>query len=133
MLPSISKFFFLSILVLFSACKVNHLAEEKVEFYRINESNFEDQDETVLEIIGPYKKDLDAQMNAVIGQVATSMDKARPESTLGNWFADAIYAYTKENYKEVDLAFAVQNHGGIRIPNIPSGSSGTTGMINDIL
>ena len=109
----------LSILIL-GGCKVNHLSQQETEFYRLEQSQYGQADQEIEAIIAPYKENLDAQMNEVIGEVVSDLTKARPESTLGNWFADAVYEYSKRLTKD-ELAFALQNYGGVRIPSIPKG------------
>ncbi|MEM9822394.1 MAG: 5'-nucleotidase [Bacteroidota bacterium] len=77
-------------------------------------------DERAIGLIAPYKAQLDADMNTIIGQAASEMNKAQPESTLGNWLADLLYEKTVDYHgKKVDLALV--NYGGIRIPSIPQG------------
>jgi 2',3'-cyclic-nucleotide 2'-phosphodiesterase (5'-nucleotidase family) len=71
-------------------------------------------------LIAPYKKTLDAEMNAVIGTVEHSLEKGKPESTLGNWVADALLDFSTGLGYEVD--FAIQNYGGLRIGELPEGT-----------
>ena len=70
-------------------------------------------------MIEPYKSTLDVQMNEVIGTVSQEMTKKKPESTLGNWYADAMIAGTKKEGYPVD--FAISNYGGLRVPYISAG------------
>ncbi len=72
-------------------------------------------------LILPYKRQLDTKMNTVIGQSAMVMEKGKPESLLGNWFADVMYEKAKEHFSD-SLDFAFQNYGGIRIPSLPKGN-----------
>lgn len=60
-------------------------------------------------------------MNVVIGESAVDLVKKRPESNLGNWMADAIHRKAAQ-YAQEPIDFALQNHGGIRIPIIKKGS-----------
>ncbi|MGE5356363.1 MAG: 5'-nucleotidase C-terminal domain-containing protein [Deltaproteobacteria bacterium] len=70
-------------------------------------------------IILPYKTNLDRIMNEVIGY-SDGLSSSKPESTLGNWVADALEARA-EQHSGSNIAFAVQNHGGLRIREIPAG------------
>lgn len=88
-------------------------------------------DSAITAMIAPYKRDLDASMNAVIGLASHTLPKGRPESLLGNWATDAIHAqgerYTGER---IDLAFT--NSGGLRIPALPAGEI-TVGKIYELM
>src|ERR1051325_11707187 len=46
-------------------------------------------DSTLSAIIAPYKRGVDTQMQVVIGHTDIPLTKAQPESTLGNFVADA--------------------------------------------
>lgn len=85
----------------------------------------------ISQLIEPYKAQLDAEMNTVIGTVPKTLYKDRVESTLGNWTADAIATYVEgETGKTVDLAIC--NYGGIRIPELSAGPL-TTGKIYELM
>lgn len=85
----------------------------------------------ISQLIEPYKAQLDAEMNMVIGTVPVPLYKDRVESTLGNWTADAIASYVEgATGKTVDLAIC--NYGGIRIPELPAGPL-TTGKIYELM
>ena len=72
------------------------------------------------EIIAPYKESLDERMNTVIGRANKTLTKQRPESTLGNWMADAMQNQVNElDVQPVDVS--IQNHGGIRVPELNEG------------
>ena len=79
-------------------------------------------DESVEDIIAPYKVALDEQMNRVIGVFATDMKKAKPESELANFMCDATQNYYNSVYGVQDPAdLTVMNYGGIRLQHIPKG------------
>lgn len=71
--------------------------------------------------IAPYQQQLQAKMKRVIGQVSESMPKGSPESTLGNWLGDLLQTASTELYPDLDIAFSVQNAGGIRVPELSAG------------
>jgi len=71
--------------------------------------------------IAPYSAQLAEKMNRVIGEVALPLTKGRPESTLGNWTADLLERAATDLFPELEIAFAVQNYGGLRIAEIGTG------------
>lgn len=118
--------------LLFSSCKsVNYLSN--VDANRIDVSAESDlvQDPEILAMITPYKTELDKVMKEVIGQTDIDLKKERPESTLGNWMADAIHRKAEEKLDE-SIDFAIQNYGGIRIPIIKKGPI-TRGKIYELM
>jgi 2',3'-cyclic-nucleotide 2'-phosphodiesterase (5'-nucleotidase family) len=116
----------------FVSCGVKtHLADVKTETYRVNEALLIAEDAKIKEMIEPYKSQLDEKMNLVIGSFAKSLNKQKPESTLGNFVADIIRDYGfRTTGKKVDFAF--QNYGGIRIGNVPKGPV-TAGKIYELM
>jgi len=88
-------------------------------------------DPEIEKIIEPYKVQVTAQMEEVIGTLDQKLTKRRPNSNLGNWFADALKDEASLLYKtEVD--FALQNYGGIRIPALSAGEI-TVGEIFELM
>lgn len=77
-------------------------------------------DSAVSQLIYPYKSDLDSKMNDVLASCPEAMTKAKPESTLTNWVADALYNQSIKAYA-VPVAFAFQNYGGVRINTLGKG------------
>ncbi|MFB2120168.1 5'-nucleotidase C-terminal domain-containing protein [Parapedobacter sp. 2B3] len=63
----------------------------------------------------PYKKQLEAEMNRVVGHAAVSLTKPRdaPETLLGNFFADVLLAEARKQDPEADFSFGTK--GGLRI------------------
>lgn len=115
----------------FVSCKVYHEAKTEQELLRITSDSDIAQDEEVKELILPYKQQLDAKMNQVIGVCAKELTKKLPESTLGNWASDAVLAQcNKQSKRPLDFAFV--NYGGLRIPSIPKGEI-TTGKIFELM
>ncbi len=78
-------------------------------------------DSTYILLIQPYKKTLDAQMNEVLGVCEKELNKAQPESTLGNFIADALLIQSRKTYDH-EIDFSVVNYGGIRIPSLAAGN-----------
>ena len=107
------------ILSLFAGCKTWHDTAFQTKLYPIEDTI---QPASAIDsLIFPYKKQLDTKMNTIIGQSAMVMEKGKPESLLGNWFADVMYEKAKERFND-SLDFAFQNFGGIRIPSLPKGN-----------
>jgi 2',3'-cyclic-nucleotide 2'-phosphodiesterase (5'-nucleotidase family) len=106
--------------VLFISCKVYHKVDAKVDYLQVSNTESSEQDETVANMITPYRAQLEQEMNEVIGYCEEDLIKARPESSLGNWTADAIYNKALEYYRS-PIDFAIQNYGGLRIPVLRKG------------
>ena len=112
------KFLYLLLMGLMIHCSpVIHIAH--IEESNINIQELE-ADPSVSDLIQPYKDILDEEMNDVIGTCEKNLTKGRPESTLGNWFTDALASAANDIFdKKVD--FVAQNYGGLRIPSIGKG------------
>jgi 2',3'-cyclic-nucleotide 2'-phosphodiesterase (5'-nucleotidase family) len=127
------RFYIFSIIfiVFFPSCaKVNHLAKTEVRTYSIdNTSNTSDND--LAGLIEPYKVELDKTMNQIIGYNEAELVKGKPNSSLTNWFADALF---DESSKLVafPIDFAIQNYGGIRINSLSKGDI-TLGKIYELM
>lgn len=96
-----------------------YVAEADVEYIRFNKYAAE-PDPEIEAMINPYKSQIDGEMNEVIGYVEHDLTKRLPESTLGNFIADLLKIETEREFN-MEIDFAAQNHGGIRIPSIPKG------------
>lgn len=72
-------------------------------------------DPTFIRLYEPYKQQLDAEMNRVIGYADTALTKPSgvPETRLGNFFADALLAEGQKRYP--DAVFSFGTKGGLRI------------------
>jgi 2',3'-cyclic-nucleotide 2'-phosphodiesterase (5'-nucleotidase family) len=113
------------------SCKVFHETKMEQKRYDFNSAAGISSDTAIDDLIQPYKQQLDAKMNEVIGVTIKELPKQSPESTLGNWAADAIFAQCNLSYKK-PVDFAVVNYGGIRIPSLPKGNI-TTGKIFELM
>ena len=86
-----------------------YIQQHSYQQYTIAENG--KKDTSLLNMLAPYKRGVDTQMNMVIGTTDEPLTKAQPESTIGNFIADAqLYAAKKMNNK-VDAA--VVGYGGI--------------------
>lgn len=86
--------------------------------------------DTMNQFIGTYKGKLDSVMNEPIGATTVPLSKAQPESTLGNFVADAQLAGGKKMDRLVSIS--VVNYGGIRIPFVAKGAI-TKGKVYEIM
>ncbi len=111
----------LFLVITLSCAKVNHVADYQVSAYQINDSINSDNVDEINELIKPYKTKLDAEMNVVIGESATRLNKAFPESTLGNFVADVLYRKAEEYY-EGKVDFALINYYSIGIQEVQKGN-----------
>lgn len=114
----------------FTACQTNHLAEIQPQTYRM-QPNTVAPDISIEDMIEPYKIKLDAEMNQVIGETSTDMEKAKPAGALGNWMSDLLQEEISEHLGE-SIDFASVNYGGIRISGIPRGDI-TRGKIYELM
>ena len=111
---------YLVILLLVSACtsKTYQIVSFQTSFVETNSQLAEDS--SAIRLIAPYKKQLDGQMNKVIGYAAREILNGRKqnETLLGNLVADICYDRAKKEAKVTDLAFVT--FGGLRT-SIPAG------------
>ncbi|MEZ5047272.1 MAG: 5'-nucleotidase [Chitinophagaceae bacterium] len=78
----------------------------------------------------PYRAQLSATMNQVIANAEGDFKKEKPNSTLGNLVAKAVYDFAKT--KDTTIYAAIINYGGIRLPEIKKGII-TRGKIFELL
>lgn len=107
--------------VLLTNCQVYHQPQEgQTQLYRMNDQQTAATPAEITAMIRPYKQKLDQKMDEVIAQVTEPMPKQRPESTLGNWVAD-LSLVKAQQYTNEPVDIALQNYGGLRIPELPAG------------
>jgi len=90
-----------------------------------------ESDSSIDQLIAPYKKDLVAEMGQEIGKAKKDLTKERPESTLGNFVADAILETARAHYDK-DIHFSLPNYGGLRVPSLNEGAI-TKGEIFELM
>lgn len=124
------KRIFLYILFIGIAC--NSFAQDiliNYTDYKIEEKHLP-VDSSFIKFLLPYADSMKAAMNKVIGFSVDGMYKKKPESSLGNFMADAMKIMAEKKFgKKVDAAFV--NYGGIRY-NLPKGDI-TIGNIFEIM
>jgi 2',3'-cyclic-nucleotide 2'-phosphodiesterase (5'-nucleotidase family) len=113
-----------------TSCNTTYQSQSlQYKSYRINDAATKDS--AVNQFLEPYRSNVNKTMNSVVGIVDESMDKAQPESRLGNFMADAMYTMAAEKYNTpVDAAFI--NFGGIRLTQLPKGEV-TTGKVFELM
>ncbi len=106
--------FFLS-----SGCKsVQHLSS--VNTQNIRADGTIPADSKIESMIQPYRIEMAAEMDEVLGQLEVDLVKRKPNSNMGNWFCDILYdEANKMFYEEID--FAIQNYGGLRLSTVAKG------------
>ncbi len=122
---------FLSLLLLFS-CKtqnVNHLADIDGTYLYLNKEEKE-IDADMEAMIAPYRKELSKKMDVVLIQNKKALKKGKPNCTMGMWIADLLFDYLNESGLNVD--FAVQNYGGLRVNEVGVGAI-TVGNIFEVM
>jgi 2',3'-cyclic-nucleotide 2'-phosphodiesterase (5'-nucleotidase family) len=121
-------FYIILLLIGFGCKSKNYLADEKVRYYKMNQTEIDTATENK---IAPYRKKMEDNMNEVVGVLSKSLTKGSPESTMGNWLADLIHKQSEVKAgKKID--FTLLNLGGLRIPSLPEGKI-TRGNIFELL
>ena len=123
---------FLGMIVLFiMGCKSTiYVANTDLTYNRV--ATLEDDfDAEIEQIILPYRKELKATMDEVIGELTVDLVKEKPESNIGNWLADMFFEEARL-MTDGDLDFAVQNHGGVRVNSMGAGPI-TTGKVFEVM
>lgn len=77
-------------------------------------------DTNISAFLRPYSIEVSKQMNVVIGETESALERKMPEGTLGNFVSDAMKERAAVSYNRgVDAAFV--NYGGLRVDNIAPG------------
>jgi 2',3'-cyclic-nucleotide 2'-phosphodiesterase (5'-nucleotidase family) len=125
------RFALLLFLVNASSCSHKPLVTNVSETHYIINKN--EIDSATYKTILPYKKNHDELMNKVIASSEEAFIKGDVESTLGNWFCDAVISETNVllGKDSVMLDVAVFNKGGLR-NSLPKGNI-TVGNIFELM
>ncbi len=105
--------------LLLSCAPMQHISKTEVSYQTVDTGQEQITSTAIDDIIAPYKDQINAEMNEVIGIVASELTKGKPESKLGNFVCDAMLAGALK--EDPDVAFAMANYGGLRIPYITAG------------
>lgn len=119
------------VLLLVSCGSSYHISNHQVNNIKINGDSLKLYDTALANIIAPYSKQLNSQMNVVIGSAQQNLNKELPDGCLGNMVADACLWYAKK-HTGATIDFCVLNNGGIRIPAIQQGEI-STGKIFELM
>lgn len=89
--------------------------------------------ETTLKMIEPYKIALDSEMNEVlvISAMEFPKEKGKPETLLGNLVADLSLEIITKKFPESKIDFCILNNGGLRT-SLPKGEI-TRGKIFELM
>lgn len=105
-------------LLILNSCKAPQIAfGELGQGFATNDSTYAEDAESI-QLIAPYRAELDEEMEEVLATVETELNNAtrRGESTLGNFVVDLLKVRSEERLGyEVDLVL-INNHGGLRKP-----------------
>ena len=125
------KFLFFSVLISCFACSKKTTITNITETHYVVNSNVVDS--SIYKAINPYKKAHDEQMYIVLAKSEDALIKADVESTLGNFFCDAVMFETKKilGKDSTMLNAAVFNKGGLR-NSLPKGNI-TVGNIFELM
>jgi 2',3'-cyclic-nucleotide 2'-phosphodiesterase (5'-nucleotidase family) len=78
------------------------------------------KDSSIIVLTQPYRDSVTKTMNEIIGYAENDMQLKQPNSSIGNYFADAIlHSAQKKFNKKVDAA--IVNIGGIRLTQLKKG------------
>ena len=87
-------------------------------------------DSSFITMLSPYADSIKHSMNTVIGFSITGLTKHQPESTLGNFMADAMKIMAEKKFNK-KIAASFVNYGGIR-SYIPKGDI-TVGTVYELM
>jgi len=121
-MSKISKFFIAGCLITSGiiSCTAAYQAQ-KVQYNDYRIATGAKQDSSILVLLKPYSDSLSKSMNDIVAVSETDLEKKQPEGSLGNFLADAMMVMAEKSYAvHIDAAFI--NHGGIRLPSLPSGN-----------
>ena len=111
----------LSILIV-SCSNYNQYTKVETSVIKIDSINVPVDDSIITAMIKPYKDQLDAEMNQIVGTTEEAFIKGTPEGLLGNFVADLTLKKANDYNKEPEkVDFCILNAGGLRTP-LPKGA-----------
>ncbi len=120
---------FFSLFCLVGCQQRNFIVNQNISYQNVD--NQLNSDSSISAKIEPYKSQLVNQMGEIVAKSEKMLQKAQPESTLGNFVADAI-AQQAAAVTDKKIDFAFMNYGGLRIASLPAGEW-TKGLIFELL
>ena len=119
---AIKKYLFILVytaLSVYACTPVQHISKTDIRYEAISSKSGIVPDDSITAMIAPYKEKLDEKMNEVLANVSEEMTRKKPESTLGNWYTDAMLSAAHKAGHEA--VFALSNYGGLRVPYLSAG------------
>lgn len=112
--------FFLALISVNACSKKTSVASISESHIIVNDNKI---DSSIYKAMSPYKKTHDEQMYAVIAKSEGALVKSDVESTLGNFFCDAVIFETKKllGKDSANVDVAIFNKGGLR-NSLPKGN-----------
>jgi 2',3'-cyclic-nucleotide 2'-phosphodiesterase (5'-nucleotidase family) len=109
---------FLLLLYCMSGCAPVYQATQlQYKDYSINKLPV---DSSLQQFLVPYRDSMSSRMDAVIATIGTNLEKKKPEGTLGNMIADAMFIAGENVFGfKPDAAFL--NYGGMRLNQLAPG------------
>jgi len=99
-------------------------------YTRYYEIHGQGPDSALNALMAPYKLGVDTMMQVVVGHCDVPLTKSQPESTMGNFVADAQLSAAQAIDQSVSCAVA--NYGGLRIPYLAPGAI-TRGKVYELM
>lgn len=122
--------FNISFSILIASCKVTYRTTA-LQYQNIKISDTTHTSTALQTLVKPYRDSMQKNMGVVIGYADMLLEKKLPESTLGNFMADACFKMAEERYNtKINVAFV--NYGGIRLSEIAKGNI-TKGQIYELM
>ncbi len=109
-----NKFYqFIVIAFLLFGCKTEKPNLTKISYQPTAVDNSISPDDTLSNLIKPYKEKLDKKMNQVISSTSIDLIVGGEANTLGNFTCDATREYV-ESYTDTKVDVCLMNNGGLR-------------------
>jgi len=102
----------------FAGCN-NKLKVSKIETSNTQLNKNSEEDKEFLDVINPFKIQIDAEMNAILIVSEAEATKGQPEGELGNLVADIVLKKTRD-YTTDAVDICMLNNGGLRT-SLPKG------------
>ena len=89
-MKNLTRYWIFLLVILASCTTVQHISKVNTSYAVPGGEPVVVADAAVASMIAPYKLQLDARMNEVIATLGNDLVKRQPESTMRNWFGDAM-------------------------------------------
>lgn len=122
--------FYIVFLTLLMGCHPT-LQVSKIQYSGYSVSKNRSVDSSYIKMLSSYSDSVNKTMNEYLVQNERDLIKETPNSTLGNFLADA-YLWAAKNKVDSRAEMAFMNHGGVRINRLAQGNI-TRGMIYEVM